>query len=95
MAKTVKLCFATYAVNALIASIDDRNEKMEPIPRRTYSLEENEKPFFNKSYPVATIMVGIANKKENSTASVLERPEIKPPTIEAAERETPGIMESD
>jgi len=79
----------------LTATIDDRKEKMEPIPRRTYSSDENEKPFFSKSYPVATIIVGMASRKENSTASVRERPENKPPTIEAAERETPGIMESD
>jgi len=40
-------------------------------------------------------MVGIAKRKENSTAFALERPENMPPTIEAADRETPGIIDRD
>src|SRR5687768_16383820 len=37
-------------------------------------------------------MVGIARKKENSAEALREIPCASPPIIEAAERETPGIM---
>ena len=40
-------------------------------------------------------MVGLANKKENSTIASLLTPINIPLTMAAAERETPGIMASD
>jgi len=40
-------------------------------------------------------MVGTANKKENSTIIFLFKPNNKPPTIVAADRETPGIIAID
>lgn len=95
MAKTVKLCLATKVVKDLTAKIEAIKEKREPMPRRMNSCAENEKPVFRRSYPLAAAIVGMANKKENSTASTRFRPENRPPTIEAAERETPGTMERD
>lgn len=44
---------------------------------------------------MAAAIVGIASKNENSTASTRESPFERPPTIEAAERDTPGIIERD
>ena len=56
---------------------------------------EKEKLLFNISSPVAPAIVGIASKKENSTAVFLFAPKNNAPTIVAAARETPGITEND
>ena len=39
-------------------------------------------------------MVGMASKKENATACCLASPEKRPPTIEAADREIPGTIDT-
>ena len=48
-----------------------------------------------KSNPVAAIIVGIARRKENSTLVCRSNPTSMAPKIEAAARDTPGIMEKD
>ncbi len=70
-------------------------EPASPIANKVYSCVEKEKLFLIKSKPVAAAMVGIANRKENSTAVVLFKPKNIPPTIVAAALDTPGIMERD
>lgn len=50
---------------------------------------------FNRSKPVAAAIVGMANKKENSTIARRLIPKNKPPKIVAADLETPGIMAID
>ena len=71
------------------------NDETKPTPRRVKSCGVKETPDFSKSYPVATAMVGIAKRKENSTASALLNPTDKPPIMDAAARETPGMNEND
>jgi len=91
----VKLCLLTKEVKAFIASEAERNEKREPIRRRVYWWAVKENPVFRRSNPLAAIIVGMARRKESSTASTRVSPENRPPTIEAAERETPGIRDKD
>lgn len=50
---------------------------------------------FIRSSPVAAIIVGIARKKENSTAASLDNPEHMAPKMDAADLEIPGIIEKD
>ena len=45
---------------------------------------------FKSANELAAIIVGIAKKKENSAAAMLDSPKIQPPIIVAAERENPG-----
>jgi len=82
-------------MNVFTASVAERKENKLPVNMIMYSCPEKFSPDFSKSYPVAANMVGMARKKENSTAWDRERPETRPPIIEAAERETPGITEID
>src|SRR3989338_1935454 len=48
-----------------------------------------------RSNPLAASMVGTASRNENSTIVVRLRPKESPPTMVAAERETPGIIAID
>ena len=45
---------------------------------------------FRILYPLAPIIVGMARKKVNSAAAVLESPKINAPIIVTPEREVPG-----
>src|SRR5205085_6842198 len=45
---------------------------------------------FSKSYPVATHMVGIETKNENSSAAERDSPALWPAAMVAIEREVPG-----
>ena len=47
------------------------------------------------SYPVAINIVGTASRKENSAATLRSNPKIRPPIIDAPDREVPGIMARD
>lgn len=82
-------------VKNLMAKVAVIKEIIKPDKRKIISLGENERFDLRRSKPVAAAMVGKASKKENSTASVLESPMINPPTMVAADRETPGMMARD
>ena len=69
-----------------------RNETKKPVPVRNNSLELRCNPDFKIEYPVAATIVGIARKKENSTATIRDEPSIIAPIIVAADLEVPGIM---
>src|SRR3989344_2859850 len=72
-----------------------KKEVINPIASKWNSLKEKLPALLNKSYPVAAAMVGIANKKENSTMASRLIPISNPPTIVAPERDTPGIIAND
>lgn len=76
-------------INAVI------HETIKPVANIPISYAVNEWALWMRSKPVAAAIVGTASKKENSTAFFRDRPIVMPPTIEAADRETPGIMEHD
>lgn len=66
-----------------------------PIIRIRISSELNDLACSRRSNPVAAVIVGIARRNENSTASFLVNFNTCPPKIDAAARETPGIIEID
>ena len=68
----------------------EKNDVTNPTAKSGMSDSESVCRLESKSYPVAANMVGIARKKENSTATSLSNPMISPPMIVAPERETPG-----
>ena len=47
------------------------------------------------SSELAAIIIGIARRKENSTAVCLESPMSIPVNIDAAARDTPGMIDTD
>ena len=73
----------------------DRPETMNPTANRSHCDPENEPACLYKSNALAAAMVGRARRNENSTIARLDIPNHKPPTIVAAERETPGIIATD
>lgn len=75
-----------------MASRAVKKERIKPIARKPSSWELKLSPVLNMSRPVAAIMVGMASKKEYSTAVFLLSPKKSPAMMVAAERETPGIM---
>src|SRR2546421_10037842 len=50
---------------------------------------------FKKSYPVATIIVGIDKKNENSSAAGRDRPATCPAAMVDIEREVPGKQQKE
>ena len=88
------LVFMNFMKN-LMAAMATRNETMVPTRRIMASLPENEDMFWLRSKNAAPMMVGMANRKENSTIVLRERPRDRPPRILAAALETPGITETD
>lgn len=69
-----------------------KKDPINPIPNREYSWAEKEKLLFQISNPAAARSVGLAIKKENSTATFLLAPKNNAPTIVDAARDTPGII---
>ena len=57
----------------------EKNDVTNPTAKSGMSESESAYRFESKSYPVAANMVGIARKKENSTATSLSNPMISPP----------------
>ena len=78
-----------------MANIAVINEPKKPIANNPYSLLEKLNSFLIKSNPVAAAIVGIAKRKENSTATFLLSPKNIPPMMVAAALDTPGIIEKD
>jgi hypothetical protein len=72
------------------------NDPINPTVRRENSVEEKERTLLLiRSSPVAAAIVGIAKRNENSTAFCRDSPVSCPPTIVAAERDTPGMTDRD
>lgn len=71
------------------------NDPQTPMIRRRSSFGGKVNPVLMRSRTLAEKMVGIARRKENSTACDLLRPIRSPPTIVAADLDVPGIIESD
>ena len=63
-----------------------------PIKRIISSFPVKENPNFNTFKRLAPSITGIARKKVNSAATVLETPIISAPRIVAPDREVPGKM---
>ena len=96
--KDSKLCFLTNAIKNLIATIETRKAVNVPVISTIISVELRVTPSktnalnaFNAEAPAIT---GIAKKKENSAAAVLETPTVEAPRIVEPERDVPGISES-
>lgn len=68
---------------------------IKPMVSSINSLPVKVPAVFIRSRPVAASIVGMARRKENSTMVARLMPSDNPPIMVAAERETPGIMESD
>ena len=68
---------------------------IKPIESRDISDGEKLKFVLIRSKLVAATMVGMARRKENSTADWRLRPDICPPMMLAADLDTPGIMDID
>ena len=69
-----------------------KKDPISPIAKREYSYAEKAKLLFTISSPAAARRVGLAIKKENSTATFLFAPKNNAPMIVDAARETPGII---
>ena len=83
--------------------LDEAEERLDRDDRRDEADDEShrEQPqaaaqarrdFLTSSSPLAATIVGTASMNENSTIVRLLMPISEPPTIVAAERETPGTM---
>jgi len=94
-AKGMKVLDLTNVRNALTARRAVMKAIINPMASIVYSLVVNVNPFFIRSNPVAAIIVGIAKRNENSTLVSRLTPVIIAPKMDAALRETPGIMERD
>ena len=70
-------------------------EKLKPTARIFICPVEKWLAFFMRSSAVAASMVGIERRKENSTIVLRFSPIANPPTMVAADLETPGIMARD
>jgi hypothetical protein len=68
------------------------NETAKPTAKTPSWLFEKEGALLTKSKTLAASIVGTASIKENSTMVFLFNPASKPPTMVAAERDTPGII---
>ena len=90
--KIVKLFFLTKFNKNLILNQATMKEVIQPIIRKISSLVVKANPVLSKSKDEAANIVGIANKKENSTIAEREIPKDNPPIIVAADLETPGII---
>lgn len=66
-------------------------ETIKPTDNRKYWSRLNDPRYFIRLYNEAANMVGIAKKKENSVATVLEAPKSTPPIIVAPDLEVPGM----
>ena len=69
---------------------DTKNALNNPKTRMIYSCVVKPNPSFTNFNKLAPNIVGIARKKVNSAATVLETPISNAPTIVAPERDTPG-----
>ena len=68
------------------------NATTQPTNRQAISMPEKLNPNFNSFSRLAPNITGIAKKKVNSAATLLDTPIIKAPIIVAPERDVPGKM---
>ena len=73
-----------------MTTIETKNAVTIPVMRIINSLPVKEKPNFNILRRLAPSITGIARKKVNSAATVLETPIKSAPSMVAPEREVPG-----
>ena len=79
-------------MNSLITSMATRNEVINPTRSDIHSCVLIVPEYERMLYELAASIVGIARKKENSTAVFLLAPRNDAPTMLAADREVPGII---
>ena len=88
--KTLKSCFLIYPIKNLITITETIKAVIIPVNNIINSFPEKEKPNFKIFKRLAPSITGIAKKKVNSAATVLETPIKSAPRIVAPEREVPG-----
>ena len=88
--KTLKSCFLIYPIRNLITITETTNAVIIPVKRIINSFPLKEKPNFTIFSRLAPNITGIAKKKVNSAATVLETPIRRAPKMVAPEREVPG-----
>ena len=79
----------------LTARIATIKAPINPTAKTEYSEDVKEKLLLTMSRADAANIVGMANKKENSTAAFLFVPRRRAGMIVAADLETPGITDTD
>ena len=90
---TLKSCFLIYPIKKRITKTETRKATNVPTNKIVSSVPVRETPLpinltiFSK---LAPSMTGIARKKVNSAATVLDTPIKSAPTIVAPERDVPG-----
>ena len=93
-----KVCLFTKSIKNLITARDTKNAVTVPTAIMTTSSQFKVMLSIKKAFAafksVAPAITGIARKKENSAAAVLETPINDAPRIVEPEREVPGIKES-
>ena len=88
--KTLKSCFLIYPIKNWITNIETTKATIIPIINKIASWAVKTKPNFTNFNKDAPNITGIAKKKVNSAATILETPKSKAPTIVAPERDVPG-----
>ena len=96
--KDSKLWRRTKFIKNLITIIETRKATTVPVKSTIHSVKLRVKPSstnaLNTFKADAPSITGIARKKENSAAAVLETPTVEAPRIVEPERDVPGINES-
>ena len=95
--KLSKLCFLTNAIKNLIAIIDTAKAVSVPTSITIISVISRERPSIKKAFAHfkrdAPSITGIAKKKENSAAAVLDTLTKEAPRMVEPERDVPGISD--
>lgn len=81
----------TILINVLIANKATMNEIIPPMNNGRIWVASKVFASLKSLYKVAAVIVGTARKNENSVASFLFIPRVRPPTMVAPDLETPGI----
>lgn len=87
---TLKSFFLIYPIRNRITTTDTTNATTIPTAKMVHSAALNAMPNFRSFNRLAPNITGIARKKVNSAATVLEIPSSNAPIIVAPEREVPG-----
>ena len=90
----LKSCFLIYPIRNLIAITETKNATTTPVTSVRISAGVNANPNFTSFRRLAPNITGIARKKVNSAATVLEVPTRIPPMIVEPEREVPGTTDN-
>ena len=89
---TLKSCFLIYPIKNRITITETINAVTIPVTRTMISFPVIAASNFNTLRRLAPSITGIARKKVNSAATVLDTPIKSAPKIVAPEREVPGKM---